>query len=94
MYGAITSFQNTPVDAQRLSDAKKRRTYGFLMNLDTPNKVAGNVARTIAITGGTDAVNDFYTAIDGVTPEDIMEAARHYFAPERRTVVVLKGARQ
>lgn len=94
LYGAITSFQNVPVGAQRLSDAKKRRTYGFLMNLDTPNKVAGNLAMTIAITGGTDAINDFYTAIDSVTPDDIMNAARHYFVPGRRTVVVLKGARQ
>jgi zinc protease len=94
VYAAIASFQSAPVDPQRLANAKKRRTYGFLMNLDTPNKVAGNLAMTLAITGGSDAINEYYTEIDNVTPDDIMNAARHYFVPERRTVVVLKGARQ
>jgi zinc protease len=88
----IASFQSTPVDAQRLAGVKKRRRYEFLMNLDTPDRVAGRLAHVVAITGGIDAVDAYYTALAKVTPEDIMKAAKKYFVPERRTIVVLKGA--
>jgi zinc protease len=88
----LASFQSTPVDAQRLAGVKKRRRYEFLMNLDTPDRVAGRLAHVVAITGGIDAVDGYYTALAKVTPDDIMNAAKKYFVPERRTIVVLKGA--
>ncbi len=88
----IASFQSTPVDAQRLAGVKKRRRYEFLMNLDTPDRVAGRLSRVVAITGGIEAMDGYYTALAKVTPEDIMKAAKKYFIPERRTIVVLKGA--
>jgi zinc protease len=90
----IASFQTVPVDAQRLAGAKKRRRYEFLMNLDTPDRVAGRLAYFVAITGGIEAVDAYYATLAKVTPEDIMNAAKKYFVPERRTVVVLKGAAQ
>jgi hypothetical protein len=33
-----------------------------------------------------------YGRMENVTSADIMNAAQHFFVPERRTVVVLKGA--
>jgi len=54
--------------------------------------VAGRLAYFVANTGGIDAVDAYYTALAKVTPEDIMNAAKKYFVPERRTIVVLKGA--
>jgi zinc protease len=94
VYQAIAKFQTHQVDGQRLADMKQRRKYGFLMNLDTPNKVAGGLARFAALTGGIDVVNSFYTTLDRITPGEIQKAAQKYFRPERRTVVVLKGDRQ
>jgi zinc protease len=90
----IARFQTTPVDARKLADVKTRYRYGFLMNLDTPNRVAGALAYPIAVTGGIDAVSALLAAIDTVTPDEIMRAAKTYFVPERRTVVVLKGTQQ
>jgi predicted Zn-dependent peptidase len=46
------------------------------------------------MTGGIDVIDPLYTYLDAVTPEEIMMAATKYFTPERRTVVVLKGAQQ
>lgn len=66
----------------------------FLMNLDTPEKVAQRLAYIIAITGGIEAVDALYAEADKVTPDDIMRAAQKYFIPERRTVVTLKGDKQ
>jgi len=94
VYAAIAMFQSTPVDEKKLDAVKKRKKFGFLMNLDTPNKVAGALAYTIAVTGGAEAVDDLFAQIALVTPGDIMSAARKYFTAERRTVVTLKGTRQ
>ena len=88
----IASFQSTPVEPRRLAGVKKRRRYEFLMNLDTPERVASRLAHLVAISGGIEALDAYYTALANVTPADIMSAAKKYFVPERRTIVVLKGA--
>ncbi|HTY36759.1 MAG TPA: pitrilysin family protein [Bacteroidota bacterium] len=93
VYATLDEFKTKPVDEKRLSDLKKRYKYGFLMGLDTPDHVAGGLARYVAVTGGLEDVDRFYKEVDSVTPQDIMKAAQKYFTPERRTVVLLKGAK-
>jgi predicted Zn-dependent peptidase len=61
------------------------------MGLDTPGNTAGTLARTIALTGGIEAVDQLYATMSGLTPEDIRAAARKYLQKDRRTVLVLKG---
>jgi zinc protease len=94
VYATLEEFKTKPVDARRLNDLKRRQKYSFLMGLDTPDHVAGGVARFVALTGGLEVINRLYGKFETVTPEDVMAAARKYFTPERRTVVVLKGAQQ
>ena len=36
---------------------------------------------------------ELYLAFDSITPQDIMNAAKKYYTADRRTVVLLKGAR-
>ena len=91
VYKAIKEFQTTPVSDKRLNDLKRRQKYGFLMHLDTPDHVAGGVARIVALTGGVESINRLYTKMGTITPQDIMSAAKKYFVPEQRTVVVVKG---
>ena len=79
-------------DAQRLDDLKSRLRYGFLMRLDTPDRVASSLARIVAITGGLDAVDALYETYAAVTPEDVQSAAKRYLTPTRRTVATLRGA--
>jgi len=61
------------------------------MNLDTPDKIAGRLARYIAISGGIDVVEALYSTYEKVTPADIREAAGAFLTKERRTVVTLTG---
>lgn len=91
IYRTLEQFKTTPADAARLRDLKRRNKYGFLMALDTPDAVAGRLARFVALTGDIAAVDALYAQMDTITPEDLMRAAKKYFTPERRTVVVLKG---
>ncbi|MFZ0390879.1 MAG: pitrilysin family protein [Calditrichia bacterium] len=87
----IAHFKDTPVDPKKLEDVKKRLRYSFLMNLDTPDHIAGNLARMVALTGGIESVDQIYKQIDSITPEDIQAAAKHFFNKNQRTVIVLKG---
>ena len=88
----IAQFQTTPVSDKRLDDLKKRQKYSFLMHLDTPDHVAGGVAHIVALTGGIGAIDRLYTTMASITPQDIMTAAKDFFIPAHRTVVVVKGA--
>ena len=80
------------MEQEKLDQLKRRDRYAFLMSLDTPEHVAdglGAVCRRSR--GGIEMVERYYAALDRVTPDDILEAARKYLVPERRTMVVLKG---
>ncbi len=93
VYQTLEQAQRTPVDPKRLDDLKRRSKYSFLMGLDTPEHVAGGVACIVSLTGGIEAIDRLYAQMATITPQDIMAAARKYFTGERRSVVVLKGAR-
>ena len=92
VYKTIQQYQTTPVSTQRLGDLTKRLKYSFLMHLDTPDHVAGGVARIVALTGGLGAIDRLYMTMAAITPQDIIAAAREFFVPDHRTVVVVKGA--
>ncbi len=88
----LQRYKTEPVDAKRLDQLKRRHQYAFLMALDSPEAVAGALARFVALSGGIEVVDRFFAEFDRVTADDILRATRKYFTPERRTVVVLKGA--
>ncbi len=87
----IERYRAQPPDAGRLADLKSRLKYDFLMGLDTPSHVARSLARTIAVTGGIEAVETLYATYDQVTPEDVRKAAQEILVDTRRTVAVLRG---
>ncbi|NOX87438.1 MAG: insulinase family protein [Calditrichaeota bacterium] len=87
----IRKMQQNSADARQLEDLKKRLRYGFLMNLDTPSKIAGRLARIIAMSGRLEAVDELYSTIDQLTPDDIRAAAGKFLQKSHRTVIVLKG---
>ncbi len=94
VYRTIEHFKTQPVEQKKLSDLKRRTRYEFLMGLDTPDNVAGGLARIVAVTGGIEAVDRLYNTVDAVTTQDIMAAAQKFFIPEQRNVVILKGVAQ
>jgi len=87
----VKNFRENPPDASRLADMKSHLKYGFLMSLDTPDRVASQLARLIAITGGVAAVDLMYATIEGITPEDLQAAANKFMLADRRTIALLRG---
>ncbi|MBS1272338.1 MAG: putative zinc protease [Candidatus Marinimicrobia bacterium] len=88
----LAEYQEKPVDSETLTELKSREKYQFLMDLDTPSSVAHNLARYVALTGGIESVDEYYTALENITPEDIQQVAKTYFIEDGRNTIVLKGA--
>jgi len=89
----LEHFKYNKVDEKKLSDLKSNMKYSFLMNLDTPDDVAGGLARFIALTGDINVVDTFYNNLMEITTEDVMKAAQLYFEENRRNEVILKGGK-
>jgi zinc protease len=87
----IAHYRSTPVTVEDLDALKQRLKYSFLMNLDTPDKIAGALARYVAITGGIEVVDALYGMYDLVTPADLTAAVEKYLQSERRSIVTLEG---
>jgi zinc protease len=85
----IGQFQTKPLAAERLENLKSNLRYSFLMGLQNADDVAGNLARFIAITGGVEAINQFYQTLQQTTPQDIQQAAQRFFTPNRSTEILL-----
>ncbi|HEY5622914.1 MAG TPA: pitrilysin family protein [Gammaproteobacteria bacterium] len=86
----IARYQESPPDGARLASLKSRLRYGFVMGLETPDDVAGGLARHIAISGGLEGVEALYAAYETVTPGEVQEAALRYLTPNQRVVAVLR----
>jgi zinc protease len=90
---AVKRYQDTPPDAKRLEDLKKRSRYGLILGLDTPDHVAGTLADYVALSGGIESVDQIYAAMDKVTPADVQAAAKKFLQDDRLTIATLKGVR-
>jgi len=93
LMAAVKRYQDSPPDAGRLEDIKKRSRYGMLMGLDTPDHVAGALAPIIALTGGIEAVDQMYSTMDQVTPADVQAVAKKFLQDDHLTVAILKGVK-
>ena len=91
---AVARLQCAPPDAKQLDDLKHRERYDFLMDMDTPDHVAGGLAPFVAMTGGIGAVEEYFATMAALSPADIQDAARRLLTPQVRTVAVLKGVQQ
>lgn len=88
----IAKFQTELCDAKTLADTKSNLKYGYLMGLETAQNVAFSLMQVVINTGGIEAIEDYYTALEAVTPEDLREAAKKYLVPTGRTTVIMAQA--
>jgi len=89
---ALLEVQTKPVDAQRLSRVKSHLRYSFATGLDSPRRVAFEVARMLWLTGDVNDVNRYWQQIEQVTPEDVQRVARQTFQERGMTEVTVEHA--
>jgi zinc protease len=87
---AIAAARREPVPAQRIADTVSHLRYRFLLHLDTPDRVAEQLAEVAALTGGVAALDQLYTTLAQVTPETVRAAAERLLDARRRTVAILR----
>jgi predicted Zn-dependent peptidase len=78
-----------PVDPKRLARTQSHERYSFALGLDTPGRVAAQVAEVISQTGDVQDINRRFVEFDKVTPADVQRLARATFQPQNETEVTL-----
>jgi zinc protease len=86
---AIEEVRQGKVDAARLAAVQSNIRYGMLMELETPDDIAGTLAAITASTGDPQGLAKLVAQVDKVTAKDVVAFAKTYLAKERRTVVTL-----
>ncbi|HEV7509857.1 MAG TPA: pitrilysin family protein [Thermoanaerobaculia bacterium] len=85
----IKELSTQPVDPKRLARTQSHERYSFALGLDTPSKVAAQVAEVISETGDVQDINRRFVQFDKVTPADVQRLARATFQPQNETEVTL-----
>ena len=85
----LQQLATEPMDPKRLARTQSYERYSFALGLDTPGKVARQVAETIGQTGDVQDINRRFAQFEKVTPADIQRLARATFQPQNETEVTL-----
>lgn len=87
----VQRYRAELMDKKKLEELKSNLKYSFLMGLNSAASVAGSLTRIVAITGGIDAIDQYYTTLESISPEDIKQVAEKYFTDNRKTEVLVLG---
>lgn len=86
---ALRAAQTQPFTREQLNRVRSFLKYSFVMNLNTPSRIAGQLSNFVQLTGDPQSINRYYALFDRVTPELLMQIARKYFTMNNQTVVTL-----
>lgn len=86
----VEALARGKVDAAALEDVKANVRYQTLLELQTPEHIAGALAFSMAPTGEVDGLEKELAAVARVTPNDVQRFAARYLKRMNRSVVVLK----
>lgn len=89
IFNAIEKLKNEAISPKKLNDVLSNMKYSFLHSLDNPDAIASTLAYYVSVTGYPQSLDEFYTTLSSLKPEDIQNAARKYFQNEKRNIVTL-----
>ena len=89
LWSTIRALQEKPVELARLDAVRSNTRYSFLSDLSTPDDVCQSLARYVAWTGDMTCVDQLFTTMAQLTPEDIRAAATKWLQPTNCTVSIL-----
>ncbi|MDX5435629.1 MAG: insulinase family protein, partial [Pontibacter sp.] len=83
---ALQEAKTKPIDAKKIEETKSRIRYSFAMSMDSPDDIANALARFIWLSGDPESLNNIYKVYEGITAQDLMDAAKKYFVTQTMTV--------
>jgi zinc protease len=88
---AVNALGNGTVDASRLKAIQDHLKYGAILHLETPQAIAGTVARTSGIFGPPDALEQLYKKIAALKATDLSAFGKAYLNDQNRTTLTFEG---
>ena len=82
-------FKTEQMDQAKLDATRSRMRYGFVMAMNSNDRIAGALAPYIALERTPETLNRLFDTYQTVTPVDMRDAVKKYFREESRTVVTL-----
>jgi zinc protease len=79
-----------PPGEERLEKVKSHLRYRFVLGMDRSEAVAAALSPFLGLRRTPATVNRLFATMEAVTPDQVAEAARAWFGPEKRTVVTLE----
>lgn len=86
---ALQAAQTQLFTDEQLARVRSYLKYSFVMGLNTPSRIAGQLSLYAQLTGDPQAVNRYYALYDRVRPVLLQEVATKYFRPENQTILTL-----
>ena len=93
VFAELERFKSEPVAGGRLAEVKSNLRYSLAAALGTTDGLAGTLVSYLNLSADPGTLNTLYALYDGVTPDDIMSAAKKYFVTTNSTVATLSGGR-
>jgi zinc protease len=92
LHRAVQELASGKVDAARVKAIQSNLRYSLLMNLESPDDVAGQLAWYAGIFGTPDSLSRHLRNVAKVQPEQLVSFARRYLVDSNLTVLTLTPA--
>lgn len=89
IFNAIEKIKSETISPKKLNDILSNMKYSFLHSLDNADAIASTLAYYVSVTGYPQSVDEFYSTLSKLTPDDIQSAAKKYLVKEKRNIVTL-----
>jgi zinc protease len=86
---SLDAIARGKVDARRFNDVKSHLKYSVLMEMTSPDSVAGTVAYYAGHSLDVGALDGMLVAIDQATPADLVTLVKTHFGAQQRTIVTV-----
>ena len=87
--GTVAAARASAAPAERLADAKTFNRYAFSRTLDSTERIAAVVSAYASYRRSYGTANEYYRALEGLSPADLQAAARRYFTDPGMIVTTL-----
>ncbi|MCK9275056.1 MAG: insulinase family protein [Syntrophales bacterium] len=91
LYEELEKFKSTQVSIKELEKAKRRIKADFIRRLSSNQGLANMLSYFETLTGDYRYITKYIEAIEEISSEDIVQAAKKYLTVKNRTVALLEG---
>jgi predicted Zn-dependent peptidase len=88
--GHLDAIAAGKINDRRFADVKSHLRYALLMDLTSPDRVAGTLAWLSGPSMDVGAVDEVYAALQATTPKDLQAFVKKHFGAAQRAVVELR----